>query len=111
MNCIVGTGYEKWVAVLGMLVGGFTFGLIVGSLGEMARKNNPGEVRKSAKASKITMLNTQQSCAVPSADIPFQENRTNLGVPRRSRGFCRLNETGANVLLEPLPAKLGLRCK
>lgn len=34
------------VAVFGMLIGGFTFGLIVGSLGEMARKSNPGEVRR-----------------------------------------------------------------
>lgn len=41
-------------AVLGMLVGGFTFGLIVGSLGEMARKNNPGEAYRSKKIGHIS---------------------------------------------------------
>jgi hypothetical protein len=43
------TNYEKWVAVFGMLIGGFTFGLIVGSLGEMARKANPGESYRQKK--------------------------------------------------------------
>lgn len=49
-----GTSYEKWVAVLGMLIGGFTFGLIVGALGEMARKANPGETFRTKKIGQIS---------------------------------------------------------
>jgi hypothetical protein len=48
------TTYEKWAAVLGMLVGGFTFGLIVGALGEMARKANPGEAFRSKKIAQVS---------------------------------------------------------
>eukprot|EP01043_Picozoa_sp_COSAG02_P017537 COSAG02_NODE_796_length_17128_cov_176.587586_8_plen_645_part_00 len=48
------TNYEKWAAVLGMLIGGFTFGLIVGALGEMARKANPGETFRTKKIGQIS---------------------------------------------------------
>jgi hypothetical protein len=48
------TSYEKWAAVLGMLIGGFTFGLIVGALGEMARKANPGETFRTKKIGQIS---------------------------------------------------------
>lgn len=48
------TTYEKWAAVLGMLIGGFTFGLIVGALGEMARKANPGETFRAKKIAQIS---------------------------------------------------------
>lgn len=49
-----GTLYEKAIAVFGMLIGGFTFGLIVGSLGEMARKTNPGETFRAKKISQLS---------------------------------------------------------
>eukprot|EP01050_Picozoa_sp_SAG11_P000486 SAG11_NODE_15_length_26319_cov_13.810564_11_plen_455_part_00 len=49
-----GTTYEKWTAVFGMLIGGFTFGLIVGSLGEMARKANPGNSVRSKRIGHLS---------------------------------------------------------
>ena len=49
-----GTLYEKGTAVFGMLIGGFTFGLIVGSLGEMARKSNPGDTFRTKKISQLS---------------------------------------------------------
>ena len=49
-----GTVYEKAIAVFGMLVGGFTFGLIVGALGEVARKSKPGDALLSKKISQLS---------------------------------------------------------
>lgn len=48
------TFLEKYTAVLGMLIGGFTFGLIVGALGEIARKSNPGENFRTKKIGHIS---------------------------------------------------------
>ena len=43
-----------FVLQLGMLVGGFTFGLIVGALGEMARKSNPGDSFRNKKIAQVS---------------------------------------------------------
>ena len=48
------TVYEKATAVFGMLVGGFTFGLIVGALGEVARKSKPGDALRTKKISQLS---------------------------------------------------------
>jgi hypothetical protein len=61
-----GTLYEKATAVFGMLVGGFIFGLIVGSLGEMARKSNPGD---SFRTKKISQLSAYLNCRGVTPDL------------------------------------------
>ena len=41
------TVHERIVSSISMLVGGFTFGMIVGSLSDMVRRSNPGDSAKS----------------------------------------------------------------
>eukprot|EP01050_Picozoa_sp_SAG11_P031437 SAG11_NODE_9767_length_882_cov_1.106003_1_plen_157_part_00 len=36
------TFHERWYSIFAMLVGGFTFGLIVGSLADVVQKSDPG---------------------------------------------------------------------
>ncbi len=42
-DIVPNTGWETVIAVLGMVVGGFIFALIVGSLSELSKRSNPGD--------------------------------------------------------------------
>lgn len=43
------TGWETVVAILGMITGGFVFAFIVGSLSELAKRANPGDLIREEK--------------------------------------------------------------
>eukprot|EP01043_Picozoa_sp_COSAG02_P056697 COSAG02_NODE_6763_length_3375_cov_1.492369_3_plen_331_part_00 len=43
------TGWETSVAIVGMIIGGFTFGLIVSQLGELSKQQNVAEVMRLEK--------------------------------------------------------------
>lgn len=50
------TEYEIWFAVLAMLIGGFVFGLIIGRLGELAKRTNPAERHRQQKMAELNTI-------------------------------------------------------
>lgn len=42
----VGTQLEKTVSIVAMLIGGFVFGLVIGSLSDISRRSNPAGKEK-----------------------------------------------------------------
>ena len=64
---------EKFFAVIGMLSGGFVFGLIVASLSDIVRKSNPGDTARSQKLGTIHAF--------------LHERQVPAGLTRRVRAF------------------------
>ena len=53
------TEYEIFTAILGMIIGGFVFGLIVGSLAELSKRANPTELLRQKSVARVgAMLHT-----------------------------------------------------
>jgi hypothetical protein len=50
---------ERIMSSISMLVGGFTFGMIVGSLSDMVRRSNPGD---SARGKKLGFVHAFRAC-------------------------------------------------
>lgn len=47
------TSHERWYSIFAMLAGGFTFGMIVGSLADVVQKSDPGSSARVKKLGKV----------------------------------------------------------
>lgn len=63
------TEFELVVAIIGMVIGGFVFGLVVGNLGELSKRANPGEMQRQKSVSKVTSMLHSGSAKVASPDL------------------------------------------
>lgn len=50
------TEFELIVAITGMIIGGFVFGLIVGNLAELSKRANPGELMRQKSVSRVASM-------------------------------------------------------
>jgi hypothetical protein len=92
------TTHERWYAIFAMLVGGFTFGMIVGSLADVVAKSDPGN---SARSKKLGLIHAY-----------LHERKAPTALTRRVRGFfsthydTRTVFDESNLIFEKLPDEL-----
>ena len=84
------TGWETMVAIIGMILGGFVFGLIVSNLGELSKQQNISEVMRNEQLDLVRS---------PKLTVAFSQSSLHInGVP------CCWIQVGA--MLRDQPAKL-----
>ena len=66
------TGYETIIAIIGMLIGGFVFGLIIGNLGELSKQQNPGDVIRQQRFGLVGAMLHQGAAKVVDAALGRQ---------------------------------------
>ena len=55
-DIIPNTGWETVIAVIGMIIGGFVFALVVGSLSELSKRSNPGDLVREEKYGLVAAM-------------------------------------------------------
>ena len=55
-DIVPSTEFELIVAIVGMIIGGFVFGLVVGNLAELSKRANPGELMRQKSVSKVASM-------------------------------------------------------
>jgi hypothetical protein len=63
------TEFELMVAVAGMIIGGFIFGLIVGNLAELSKRANPGETMRQKSVSRVSSMLHSGAAKVVTPDL------------------------------------------
>ena len=63
------TEWETLVAIISMIIGGFVFGLIVGSLAELSKRANPGELMRQKSVARVASMLHSGAAKVVTPDL------------------------------------------